>query len=149
MRYAAALCLLLVACGSENKVGQEVDPGQTQEPGDLTTTTPDNPTGGDDPQDPGDDPETPDTDDPDTDEPDTDEPGTLEPDPNLTEEEICEKAAALTITLDPYQVPEDGRVVYCHSGSGNGYNYIESDISSCLPHLNHDFDVFPTTGCDN
>jgi hypothetical protein len=142
MRYAAALCLFVVACGSENKVDNDLDPGQTQQPGDETTTSPEDPGG--DPQDPGGDPE-----DPDTDEPDTDEPGTDEPDPDLTEDQICEKAAALTITLDPYQTPDDGRVVYCHSGSGGGYNYIESDISSCLPHLNHDYDVFPTTGCDN
>jgi hypothetical protein len=148
MRYAA-LCLFVVACGSENKVDNDLDPGRTQEPADETTSVPTDGQDGD-PQDPGDVPEDPDTDEPDTDDPGTGDPGTPdEPDPNLTEDEICEKAAALTITLDPYQTPEDGRVVYCHSGSGGGYNYIESDISSCLPHLNHEYDVFPTSGCDN
>ena len=34
------------------------------------------------------------------------------------------------------------------AGSGNNYTRIDTDISSCLPHLNHRNDVFPTTGCD-
>jgi hypothetical protein len=68
-----------------------------------------------------------------------------------TGDEVCDLAAAtgLATALDPYQIPGDGRVVYCHSSAGNSYNYVESDISSCLPHINHNFDIFPSTGCDS
>jgi hypothetical protein len=57
-------------------------------------------------------------------------------------------AASLAGYLDPWQTPLDGRVYYCHSSSGSNWNFVESDISSCLPHINHNYDVFPTTGCD-
>ncbi|MCA9493359.1 MAG: hypothetical protein KC621_25685, partial [Myxococcales bacterium] len=64
-----------------------------------------------------------------------------------TDQELCERAAGLAGYLDQWQTAGDGRVYYCHSSSGN-YTFVESDISSCLPHLNHNFDVFPSTGCD-
>jgi hypothetical protein len=61
-------------------------------------------------------------------------------------DDACEQAVELDGYLDQFEVPGDGRVFYCHSGSGN-YVQIESNISSCLPHLNHSHDVFPTTLC--
>ncbi len=72
-----------------------------------------------------------------------------QPDTGLTDDEICESADALAGYLDPWQTAGDGRVYYCHSSSGSNWVFIESDISSCLPHLNHGFDIFPTTGCDS
>lgn len=151
MRHAILLggaVLLLWGCGNENKLEDEPDPGGWpggSDPG--KTTTPVDTTGagpvGDTATDPLLDPPTDDTG------PTTDPLWTGSVPTNPTEDEICELAAALALTLDPYQTPGDGRVVYCHSGSGSSYNYIETDISSCLPHLNHDHDVFPTTGCDS
>jgi hypothetical protein len=66
-----------------------------------------------------------------------------------TIEEICELAANLTGYLDRFQTAGDGRVLYCHSGSGDGYNLVDSDIDSCSAHLDHRYDVFPSTGCDS
>jgi hypothetical protein len=71
-------------------------------------------------------------------------------DTGLTDQEICEEAARIAGYLDPYQTPGDGKVLYCHSGGGPNYTFVDSDISSCLTHLsNHASDVFPTTGCDS
>ena len=67
-----------------------------------------------------------------------------------TEEDVCSGVNPLDLSLDIMQVPGDGRVLYCHGGGGGGHwTLVESDISSCLPHLQHEGDVFPTTGCDS
>lgn len=63
-------------------------------------------------------------------------------------EDVCDIAVQIAGWLDQYQVAGDGRVFYCHSGSGN-YTLIEADISACIPHLRHEWDVFPTTLCDS
>jgi hypothetical protein len=144
-RALSWVLIATAACGSENKVEEDLDPNLTTQ--DDNNTTP----GDDDDTAPGDD-SPPDTDTTpgggDDDDDNGSETGTPGTDTDLTEEEICEAAAALTITLDPYQTPDDGKVIYCHSSSGGSYNYIDSNISSCLPHLNHNYDVFPTSGCD-
>ena len=70
-------------------------------------------------------------------------------DTGLTDDEFCQKAATLSGFLDGFQTPDDGKVVFCHSGSGSHYSKNDTDISACLPHLNHTNDVFPTTGCDS
>lgn len=149
MRTGGWIALCAIACGSENKVGDDLDPprhtqtSETTPTGNETTPDPDTATATDTPTE-----ETGTATDAATDGTTTAiDPPTTPTD--IPEEDICEKAAALTITLDPFQTPSDGRVYYCHSGSGNSYNYIETDISSCLPHLNHDYDIFPTTGCDS
>jgi hypothetical protein len=136
--------LVGIGCSSDNELATGLDPDRlpvtNEETGDSDDTDP------------------PDTETPDTDVPpvstgdtgpggDTDDPGA--PDTGLTDDELCEQAAALSSVLDPYQTAGDGRVTYCHSGGGSNWNRIESDISSCLPHLNHAGDVFPTTGCDS
>ncbi|MFN7145426.1 MAG: hypothetical protein ACK4YP_16755 [Myxococcota bacterium] len=73
--------------------------------------------------------------------PDTGDPGDVE--------DTCAIAENLTGHLDRYQTPGDGRVLYCH-GTGSGrFVLVESDISSCFPHLDHRHDVFPSTGCDS
>jgi hypothetical protein len=61
---------------------------------------------------------------------------------------ICDLAQNITSYLDDYQTPGDGRVLYCHSGSGHSYNLVDSDVDACSAHLDHDWDVFPSTGCD-
>lgn len=60
----------------------------------------------------------------------------------------CVLASEIDGFLDPYQVPYDGRVFYCHSGSGN-LVLLETDIDACFAHLDHALDVFPTTLCDS
>jgi hypothetical protein len=78
--------------------------------------------------------------------------GTPPTDSGLTppsDQDLCNDAATLVGYLDQFQTPGDDRVLYCHSGAGGSWNFVESNISSCLPHLNHNFDVFPTTGCDS
>lgn len=145
-----AMAVVLVGCGSDNKLDDQLDPdgvGQTpsgpntQPNGSESTTPPDTDT---------DTPPTFTTETP----TDTGGPGdgTTGPDPldtGLTDDELCEAAAALSSILDPYQTEGDSRVTYCHSSSGSNWHLIDSDISSCLPHLNHSYDVFPTTGCDS
>ena len=81
---------------------------------------------------------------------DTDTDNTPFIDTGLTDQEICENAAVIAGYLDPYQTPYDGKVLYCHSGGGTSYTFVDSDISSCGSHLTgHANDVFPTTGCDS
>lgn len=172
---AAFAAIVLCACSSENTLKDEPDAGlgTTTEgvgPGQTTSTT-------DTPSTPGTDtPPTPDTADtgwdwtPDTGTPGTGtgtggtgtgtgEPGTGtgtgEPgtgstiDTGLTDEQICTYAASLAGYLDRYQTAGDGHVLYCHSSGGSNWTFVDSNISSCLPHLNHAYDVFPTTGCDS
>ena len=67
---------------------------------------------------------------------------------DLTEEEICQNAALVAGFLDAYQTPNDGQVTYCH-GTGGGYNYLNTSISACETHANHNNDIFPTTLCDS
>jgi hypothetical protein len=64
-------------------------------------------------------------------------------------DDTCERAANISGYLDRFQVAGDGRVLYCHSSSGRGFVVIASDISSCLPHLDHRYDIFPTSLCDS
>jgi hypothetical protein len=64
-------------------------------------------------------------------------------------DDVCELAAATSGYLDAFETPGDGRVLYCHSGSGKSYVFVDSDIDSCLAHLDHRGDVFPTTLCDS
>lgn len=147
-----AICLVLAACQSEQKIG--VDPSEGMPAastdagdgslGDVTDvdTTADTPTN----------PTTPTTGD--TAAPPTgttaETTGTSPPiDTGLTGPEICETAANLVGYLDGYQTAGDGKVLFCHSQNGNKWVYIESDISACLPHLGHAYDIFPTTGCDS
>ena len=65
------------------------------------------------------------------------------------DDDVCDQALALDDYLDTFQESGDGKVVYCHRGGGENWTLVESDISACLPHLNHRGDVFPTTGCDS
>lgn len=76
-------------------------------------------------------------------------PDSGDPGPDPEDPDFCEKAASIAGFLDSYQVPGDGRVIYCHSGTGRHYTIIDTDISSCLPHLDHVADVFPSTLCDS
>ena len=142
------LLAAIAACNSDSKLHDDpaggAGPGQTGTGGPTTPsgTTPDttSPTTGDDPP-PGD------TAPPTT--PDGTDPGAPQPgDSGFDEDAFCQEAATLAGYLDPYQSADDGRVLFCHSGSGSHYNLIETDISSCLPHLSHASDVFPTSGCD-
>jgi len=61
----------------------------------------------------------------------------------------CEEAKRTTGYLDGFQRPGDGKVVFCHRQGGPNYVIINTDIDACLPHLDHDQDVFPTSGCDS
>ncbi|MFZ5475750.1 MAG: hypothetical protein ACOZNI_03150 [Myxococcota bacterium] len=64
-------------------------------------------------------------------------------------DDVCRLAANLTGYLDDFQTPEDGKVVFCHSGSGEDYVLVDSDVDACSAHVQHRWDVFPTTGCDS
>lgn len=148
MRYARIVGvlagLLLAGCGSEGEVKN--DPGRDglnggQNTGSETTPPTEDTDGGGGTGATGDDD--------DETAPGDDDDDVTPGDTGLTGDEICELAAALVIELDPYQTPDDGRVVYCHAGGGSNLHYIETDISACIPHLNHPGDVFPTTGCDS
>jgi hypothetical protein len=159
------IALTMVGCGSETKVEENLDPdglqgpggggGNETTPGGVDTAGGEDTGGGGGTGATGDDDDATGDDDDDTTgnttgsetPPDWTWTGDVPTDP--TGDEICELAAALVIELDPYQTPGDGRVVYCHAGGGTNIHYIETDISSCLPHINHPGDVFPTTGCDS
>ena len=94
---------------------------------------------------------TPDTGTPDTapDRPDIDIPDTDFPEKPGDEDDLCSKAARTAGYLDKFQTAGDGKVLYCHRGGGPHYVLVDSDISSCLPHLDHENDVFPSTLCDS
>ena len=62
-------------------------------------------------------------------------------------QDACEYAVQIDGYLDQFETAGDGRVLYCHSGSGHNYNLVESSVDSCIPHLAHIFDIFPTTLC--
>ena len=71
-------------------------------------------------------------------------------DTGLTDDQICINASQIAGYLDQFQTAYDKKVLYCHSGSGGNWTFVDSDISSCVPHLmNHSYDIFPTTGCDS
>jgi hypothetical protein len=76
----------------------------------------------------------------------------LDEEPEALLEEPCKKVCLegdrLKPYLDAYQVPDDGRVYFCHCGSQNGVE-IETDISACDAHYAHTKDAFPTTLCDS
>ena len=61
---------------------------------------------------------------------------------------LCDFASLVTGFLDQFQTPYDGKVIFCHSSSGNSYTQIDTNNSSCLTHINHAYDIFPTTLCD-
>ena len=61
----------------------------------------------------------------------------------------CDWAQAVAGWLDGLQTPYDGRVLYCHSSSGTNFVFVDSDINSCLTHVGHAYDIFPTTLCDS
>lgn len=69
--------------------------------------------------------------------------------PSEPVEADCVQAESIPDWLDQFQVPNDGKVYFCHSGSGSSYTIVNSDISSCMAHLSHSHDVFPTTLCDS
>ncbi|MEZ4241082.1 MAG: hypothetical protein R3F59_33960 [Myxococcota bacterium] len=140
----AMVLTLLVACASDSKVQDNIDPDGVQGGDATATATGTTPTGDETDTTPGDD----DDDDNVTDTATTGT-GTSVLPPDATGDEICTAAAALASVLDPYQIPDDGRVFFCHGGGGTNLHYIETDISSCLPHIDHPSDVFPTTGCDS
>jgi hypothetical protein len=64
-------------------------------------------------------------------------------------DDACVLASEIDGYLDAFQTAGDGRVLYCHSGSGKSFVFVDSDIDSCLAHLDHRGDVFPTTLCDS
>jgi hypothetical protein len=68
--------------------------------------------------------------------------------PDIPTDDDCDIAVDLDGWLDQFQVAGDGRVYYCHAGSGN-YTMVESNIDSCIKHLDHEWDVFPSTLCDS
>jgi hypothetical protein len=65
------------------------------------------------------------------------------------DEDACTKAERVDGYLDHFQTPGDSRVYYCHRGGGPHYVMLETDISACLPHIDHENDVFPSTLCDS
>jgi hypothetical protein len=91
----------------------------------------------------------PDTATPDTGRPDIDLPDTDFPDQPGEDDDLCSKAARTAGYLDSFQTPGDGKVLYCHRGGGPHYVLVDTDISACLPHLDHVNDVFPSTLCDS
>jgi hypothetical protein len=64
-------------------------------------------------------------------------------------EDDCLLAETIFGWLDQFQVPNDGKVYFCHSGTGGSYTIVNSDISSCQAHTSHPYDKFPTTICDS
>jgi hypothetical protein len=70
-------------------------------------------------------------------------------DPDCAGQTICTTAANQLGYLDQFQIPDDGKVSFCHSEDGLIYDFINTSNSACLPHVTHTFDLFPTTQCDN
>ncbi|MDG1482510.1 MAG: hypothetical protein P8R54_23165, partial [Myxococcota bacterium] len=69
--------------------------------------------------------------------------------PGEVTEADCKKAVGTGDWLDQFQTKGDGKVVFCHSGSGTNYSVINTSTSACLSHADHTYDVYPTTICDS
>jgi len=67
-------------------------------------------------------------------------------DPDCAAQTICTTPGY----LDLLQTPGDGRVSFCHSEDGSLFDFINTSTEECEPHNTlHEFDRFPTTGCDS
>lgn len=60
---------------------------------------------------------------------------------------VCINAAAIPGFLDAIQVPGSGLVIYCHNSPG-GLVMQNDPTLTCLTHISHAGDIFPTTLCD-
>jgi hypothetical protein len=63
-------------------------------------------------------------------------------DSGFDEDVFCAAAADDPTILDDFETPGDDHVLYCHNASCNGYVLVDSNIDSCLTHLDHSCDVF-------
>jgi len=63
--------------------------------------------------------------------------------------DLCDWALHVAGFLDAYNTPGDGKVIYCHQSGGPNYVMQDTSVSSCLTHIAHAGDVFPTTICDS
>jgi hypothetical protein len=139
------LWLVLAGCGNENKLDDDLDPGATTADTDTDTTT--GPA-------PDTDADTDSDSDTDTDtDADSDGPPTGGTDTGTWTDTgswgACEWAAHVAGYLDQFQTPGDGLVWYCHNDGGPDTVFQESNVDSCLTHIAHSGDIFPTTICDS
>ena len=68
--------------------------------------------------------------------------------PDFDEDVYCEAAAADPTILDELEVLGDDHVQYCHSSGCSNWVFVDSNVDSCLPHLDHRCDVFSRAyGC--
>jgi len=63
--------------------------------------------------------------------------------------DLCDWALHVAGFLDAYNTPGDGKVIYCHQSGGPNYVMQDTSVSSCLTHIAHAGDVFPTSICDS
>lgn len=61
----------------------------------------------------------------------------------------CDIAILWAPFLDSFNVPGDGMVFYCHNSGGPNYVLHHSSTNSCLTHISHYNDIFPSTLCDS
>jgi len=59
---------------------------------------------------------------------------------------VCTQAAATPGFLDQFQVPNDGMVSYCHDSAGQ-LTYVQTSVGTCMTHVGHVADIYPTTIC--
>jgi hypothetical protein len=59
----------------------------------------------------------------------------------------CRKALRNGSLLDQEQVEGSHKITFCHSMSDGHWAVVSTDYSSCSAHLDHAYDVFPSTGC--
>lgn len=78
--------------------------------------------------------------------------GTLPPHTGLWDTgvwDLCDWADQIAGFLDGYNLAGDNKVVYCHATGGGNFNMVDSSVNSCLTHISHVDDIFPSTLCDS
>jgi hypothetical protein len=63
-------------------------------------------------------------------------------DPDFDEEVFCTAAMKDPTLLDDLETWGDDHVMFCHSSGCSNFTFVDSNIDSCLPHLDHECDVF-------
>jgi hypothetical protein len=156
-RLALPLLALLVGCSEYTLDAKDGDPGAPDDTGSAAVADSGGTRGGDTAAEGGStlpgDTASPDSGAPGSGPPDTSVPDTGLPDTGFPDtgggDDLCSLAARTAGYLDAFQVPGDGQVLFCHRESGPHFVEINTNISACIPHLDHTHDVFPTTLCDS
>lgn len=61
--------------------------------------------------------------------------------------DTCDWAFHVALFLDHLADPATDTMRFCHSASCNNYTEVVGDVGTCLTHIGHSCDIFPSWGC--